>query len=296
VVVSKSGGTLESMSAFFLCWEKLKQARKGKAKDGVVAITDPKAGALRTFCLEQGIRTLSIPPNVGGRYCIFSPVGLFTLALLDRDVDAFLRGAKAMDTRCQSPNLDENPAAQLAAVQWLLDTKRRLPVRVIMPYGHRLQSMGRWDQQLVAESLGKNEFHNPVPLAGYGTQDQHSLLQQWLAGPRISWHLFLREAEHPSLRVPDRIDPAFQWIAGQEFGSLLDACTEGTAQALTQCKRPHATLTLERLDETNLGEMFFLFMAEVVLLSKLYRIDPYGQPAVEIGKVITKELLTKPQA
>lgn len=291
VVVSKSGETLETMSAFFLCWDRLKKARKALAKDRVIAITDPKEGALKTFCLEQGIETLPIQPGVGGRYCIFSPVGLLPIALLGGDVDAFVRGAKAMDTRCQSTVLEENPAALLAASQWLLDTKKHYPIRVIMPYGHRLQSLGRWNQQLIAESLGKAETQNPIPMAALGTQDQHSLLQQWLAGPRRCWHLIVREKEHPELRLPEITDPAFRWLSKRSFGDLLDACTEGTAGALTAQKRPHAMLTLDRLDEENLGALFFLLLTEVVLLGKLYRLNPYGQPAVELGKKRTRQIL-----
>jgi glucose-6-phosphate isomerase len=173
----------------------------------------------------------------------------------------------------------------------LLDTKKHYPIRVIMPYGHRLQSLGRWNQQLIAESLGKAETQNPIPMAALGTQDQHSLLQQWLAGPRRCWHLFIREAQHDPLALPEITDPAFKWLSKRKFGDLLDACTEGTAQALTSQKRPHLTLTLERLDEQHLGELFFLFLVEVVLLGKLYRLDPYGQPAVELGKKRTRQIL-----
>lgn len=291
VVASKSGETLETMGAFFLCWDRLKKARKAAAKERVIAITDPKEGALQTFCLEQGIQTLPIQPGVGGRYCIFSPVGLLPIALLGGDVDAFVRGAKAMDTRCQSTVLEENPAALLASIQWLLDTKKHYPIRVIMPYGHRLQSLGRWNQQLIAESLGKAETQNPIPMAALGTQDQHSLLQQWLAGPRRCWHLFVREKSHPELRLPTITDPAFRWLSERSYGELLDACADGTASALTSQKRPHATLEIEKLDEHNLGELFFLLLTEVVLLGKLYRLNPYGQPAVELGKKRTKQIL-----
>lgn len=291
VVVSKSGSTLETMSAFFLFWEQLQTRLKAKAKQRVVGITDPKKGPLRTFCLEQGIECHAIAPDIGGRYSIFSPVGLLALALLGRDIAAFLRGAKAMDELCQSTVLDENPAALLAGVQYLLDTKKGHPIRVIMPYSQRMRSVAGWNQQLVAESLGKNEVSNPFPVAAIGTQDQHSLLQQWLAGPRKAWHIFLRERTMPTLAVPAVKNPDFASLSGKQFSRLLDACADGTAQALTKAKRPHVTITIDTLDEEHLGQIFFLFMAEVVLLGKLYRIDPYGQPAVETGKIITRRLL-----
>ncbi len=296
VVVSKSGSTLETMSAFFACYEKLKDAVKSQPGSRVIAITDPEGGPLLAFAKSERMRTLAIPPNVGGRFSIFTPVGLLALGLLHGDIGQFLRGAKEMDTHCQETTLSRNPAASLATVQYLLDTRRGYPIRVIMPYGDRLTSMARWEQQLIAESLGKSDGFNPIPVAAIGTQDQHSLLQQWMGGPRKSWHLFLREIDKPRLEVPRSVPDTFAYISNKTFGQLLDACYEGTSQALTSAKRPHATISLQRLDEYHIGQLFFLLMTEVVYLGKLYRIDIYGQPAVEIGKQITKGILSKGQA
>lgn len=293
VIASKSGDTLEPMSLFFLCYQELKGALRERAAERVFAITDPEKGHLRSFCLDEGIAMLPIPPKVGGRFSIFTPIGLLPLALLGADIDVFVRGAKEMDTLCQRNVLDENPAALLAAVQFVLDTRRGYPIRVVMPYSTRLQSLARWNQQLIAESLGKVETQNPIPFAAIGTQDQHSLLQQWMAGPRRCWHLFIREVEKPRVTVPDDVESSFRPLAGKTFGQLLDACAEGTSRALTAVKRPHVTISLTRLDESHLGQLFFLFLTEAIFLGKLYRIDPYGQPAVEIGKKITKEILSR---
>jgi len=293
VIASKSGDTLEPMSAFFLFWDALHKQKKLVPQEHVLAITDPEKGTLHDLCIREDIPMLPVPPTVGGRYSIFTSIGLLALALLDADLNAFVRGAKEMDTLCQSTVLEQNPAALLAATQFLLDTHRGYPVRVIMPYGVRLQSLARWDQQLIAESLGKTETHNPIPFAAMGTQDQHSLLQQWMAGPRKCWHLFIRELEKPRVQVPEQVEDDWKTIAGKTFGQLLDACYEGTSRALTSAKRPHVTISLPRLDATHLGQLFFLLMTEVVLLGKLYRIDPYGQPAVEVGKQITKQLLSR---
>lgn len=292
VVASKSGGTLEPMSVFFLCYEMLKKARGDKAAERIIALTDPHKGTLRSYCLEEGIQMLSIPTAVGGRYSIFSPIGLLPIALLGGDVDAFVKGAKEMDTLCQNTNIDDNPASLLACTQFILESKREYPVRVIMPYSQRLESVARWNQQLVAESLGKNERHNPIPLAAIGTQDQHSLLQQWMEGPRKCFHLFIREEKRPGICVPENVESSFQYVAGKPFAELYDACYSGTSQALTAAKRPHATITLEQLDEYHLGQLFFLFLTEVVFLGSLYRIDPYGQPGVELGKKIAKGILS----
>jgi glucose-6-phosphate isomerase len=293
IVASKSGETLEPMSAFALVWEQLTLAHRGKAAEHVLALTDPEHGTLHDFCLDHGISMLPIPPAVGGRFSIFSPIGLLPLALMDRDVAKFTKGARAMDDLCQRTALADNPAALLAATQYLLDTKRGYRLRVIMPYGQRLAGIARWNQQLVAESLGKTELQNPIPIAAVGTQDQHSLLQQWMAGPRLAWHLFIRELEKPRVYVPHDVVANFSYLAGKTFGQLLDACYEGTAGALTSAKRPHATISIQRLDEEHLAQIFFLLMTEVALLGKLYRIPVYGQPAVEVGKEITKGLLAR---
>jgi len=293
VVVSKSGGTLETMSAFFACYEKLKAAVRSKPEERVIALTDPAEGPLRALALEERFLTLPIDQNVGGRFSIFTPVGLLALGLLGGNIDQFVRGAKEMDTHCQETMLSSNPAASLAVTQFLLDTRRNYPIRVIMPYGDKLQSLARWEQQLLAESLGKTDAKNPIPMAAIGTQDQHSLLQQWMAGPRLTWHLFIREIEKDRVEVPRTLPPAYQWMAGKTFGQLLDACYEGTSQALTSAKRPHATISLQRLDESHLGQLFFLLLTEIVYLGKLYRLDIYGQPAVEVGKKITRGILDK---
>lgn len=292
VCASKSGDTLEPMSVFFFCLDKLRKAMGKKAFTRIVAVTDPEKGNLRRFANEYGIPTLDIPTAVGGRYSIFTPIGLFPLALLGGDVDRFVRGAKDMDTVCQKTSLEENPAALLASMQFLLDTKKNYPVRVIMPYSGKLRSMGRWNQQLIAESLGKTESKNPIPLAAVGTQDQHSLLQQWMEGPRKQWHLFIRELEKEDLSVPKDVDETWAFISHKPFGELLDAAYEGTSRGLTKAKRAWITIALTRLDAYHLGQLFFLLLTEVVFLGKLYRIDPYGQPGVEIGKKITREILS----
>ena len=114
-----------------------------------------------------------------------------------------------------------------------------------------------------------------------------------MAGPRKAWHIFITEVEKPRVIVPENLNARWSEIAGKTFGQLLDACYEGTSRALTSAKRPYVTIALGRLDESHLGQLFFLFLAEIPLLGKLYRIDPYGQPAVEVGKKMTKEILSR---
>lgn len=291
VVASKSGGTLETISAFFLYWDTLRQVRGLGAAERVIALTDGKTGWLHDFSIEQGITILPIPEDTGGRYSIFTAVGLLPLALLGADVDRFIEGAIDMDERCRNDILEENPAAMLAAAQYLLDSKKGYLMRVIMPYAHRLQNLARWNQQLVAESLGKNEVSNPFPVAAIGSQDQHSMLQQWMQGPRKAWHLFIREVEKPRVFIPQHLPDEWAYIAGKSFGQLVDAFCDGTSMGLASVKRPSVMMSVTRLDEYHLAQLFYCLLAEVILLGKLYRVDPYGQPGVEASKTIAKEIL-----
>jgi glucose-6-phosphate isomerase len=293
VIASKSGGTVEPMSLFFLLHDQLHAALGEQAPSHIVAITDPSEGVLHDLAVKEGFLLLPIPPTIDGRYSIFTPIGLLPLALLKGDIDGFLRGARDMDVLCQQPEVRENPATLLAATQFLLDAKHQYPIRVIMPYSMRLQSLGRWEQQLLSESLGKTEAYGPFPLASIGTQDQHSMLQQWIQGRRLVWFLFIREEEKAQLTVPEVAEPSLSYLSGKGFGQILDALYEGTVRSLTAAKRPHVTITLPRLDAYHLGQLFFLFLMEVVLLAKLYRVNPYGQPGVELGKKIAKEILSR---
>ena len=119
------------------------------------------------------------------------------------------------------------------------------------------------------------------------------MLQQWMQGKRNAWHLFIREQDKDHVTLPDIPVESLAYLSGKGLGQVLDALYEGTAQSLTAAKRPHITITLPRLDEYHLGQLFCLFMVEVVLLGKLYRVDPYGQPGVEMGKKIAKDILSK---
>jgi glucose-6-phosphate isomerase len=291
IVASKSGTTLESMSVFLFLLERLQRALGENTKQRVVILTDPVPNPLRTFAQREGFTILPIPPDIGGRYSIFTPIGLLPLALLGGDTVAFLSGAQEMDAVIRNSTFRENPAMQLAGIQYLLDVRRDYPLRVMVSYVGMLQNLPRWSQQLLAESLGKSEAYGPTPLAALGTQDQHSLLQQWLAGRRNSWFLLLNEGGHPDLRFPESPIAEFSSLSGRGLGEVLDALTKGTVESLKNSRRPHAVITLPTVDETHLGQLFFLLMVEVILLSKLYRIDPYGQPAVEFGKQVAKAIL-----
>mgnify|MGYP003315851776 FL=1 len=160
--------------------------------------TDPRGGVLRQIGDAEGVPMLPVPENVGGRFSILSPVGLFPAAMCGVKLKELLAGAADMEKRCRTDNLAENPAGVLAALLYYSDVESGRSVHVLMPYADRLRSLARWFQQLWAESLGKSVLLSgdkrstgPTPLAALGSTDQHSLLQLLMEGPHDKVVLFI---------------------------------------------------------------------------------------------------------
>jgi glucose-6-phosphate isomerase len=305
-VVSKSGTTAETMAQFMAVRERLRQALDDP--DGVrrhlIFTTDPEKGVLRQIADDEGIVTLPVPPDVGGRFSVLSAVGLFPAAMVGIDVAALLAGARSMDERCDTDELSANPAALFAGLQWLADTERAAPIHVMMPYSDRLYSAADWFRQLWAESLGKRrdragrDIHvGPTPVKALGATDQHSQVQLYIEGPFDKTITFLavrdrdRDVEIP--RIYEDIE-ALGYLGGHTLGELLDAERRATAAALAERGRMNMTVTLPRLDEHAIGQLFMLLEIATVYAGALYDVDPLDQPGVELGKQLTYGLMGRP--
>src|SRR5678816_201917 len=187
IVTSKSGGTAETMSQFLIVHQALeRQSLKPGAH--LVFVTDPAQGALRPLAAQNGIPALDIPPNVGGRFSVLTPVGTLPAALIGIDVGKLLEGAAEMASRCESAKLEENPAGIYATLQWLADTRHGKTINVMMPYSDPVRDFANWFVQLWAESLGKHlpdgSSVGQTPLAALGATDQHSQVQLFMEGPK----------------------------------------------------------------------------------------------------------------
>ena len=189
-VVSKSGSTAETMAQYLIVRDMLRSTFEGDP-DGerrhLVFTTDPKDGVLRKLADEEGIATLPVPSNVGGRFSVLSAVGLLPAALVGIDIDALLAGAAAMDERCRTDVLRDNPAALFAALQFAAHSEQGAGTHVMMAYGDRLFGFADWFRQLWAESLGKRVnrvgdevFVGPTPVKALGPTDQHSQVQLYM--------------------------------------------------------------------------------------------------------------------
>ena len=305
-VISKSGTTAETMSQFLVVRDRLREALDDPEgyRRHLVFTTDPEKGVLRRIADEEGIVTLPIPGNVGGRFSVLSAVGLLPAALVGVDLAALVDGAGAMAERCETSELADNPAGLYAALQWLADTEAGAPIHVMMPYSDRLYSMADWFRQLWAESLGKradrvgNDVHvGPTPVKALGATDQHSQVQLYIEGPHDKTITFLAVGERArDVTIPSlygEID-ALGYLGGHTLGGLLDAERRATAAALAERGRMNMTLTLPRLHEHTLGQLFMLLEIATVYAGALYGVDPLDQPGVELGKRLTYGLMGRP--
>lgn len=296
-VISKSGGTAETMSQMLIVRARLEAELGDGYRGHLLFTTDPQKGVLRRLSAEEGIAALPVPPNVGGRFSVLSAVGLLPAALVGIDIRELLAGAADMIERCSSPDLEQNPAGTFAALQYLADTKAAAPIHVMMPYSDGLRDVADWFRQLWAESLGKQHnrqgedvFLGPTPVKALGATDQHSQVQLYMEGPFDKTITFLTEGRrHTDLEIP-RVYPEIdelEYLGGHTLGKLLQVEKEATEEALTQRGRMNMTIELEEVSARSLGELFMFLQIATVYAGALYGVDPLDQPGVELGKQLT---------
>ena len=301
-VVSKSGSTAETM-ALYLVIEGLLIEEVGTEKvvEHFVFTTDPENGALRSIADAEGIATLPIPENVGGRFSVLSSVGLFPAALAGVDVAELLAGAARSDEYCQTPVLQENLAGLMATLLHTAHSEAGASIHVMMPYSERLRSFSFWFQQLWAESLGKahdlsgNVVHSgPTPLPAVGVTDQHAQVQLFMEGPLDKVVIFLAlTGSRPDMDIGTHRAslPSIGYLGGHTLGQLMDAERRATAEALRRSGRANMTLEMESLDASTLGEFFMLTSKATLYAGALYDVNPLDQPGVELGKQLTYGLM-----
>jgi glucose-6-phosphate isomerase len=302
-VITKSGSTAETMSQFLLARDLLRRRGLDPAKHIVLTTDpDPERSLLRKMAAAEGYVSLPVPPNVGGRFSVLSAVGLLSAAVAGIDVDALLAGAAAMDACCRTPDLDANPAARYAAIQYLFYGKGK-PISVLMPYGSALCRLADWYCQLWAESLGKREdlegndiFVGPTPVGAVGVTDQHSVMQLFQDGP-FDKVLTLIEVEDATLAGTDvpictgESEDELAYLARSKFGKLLSAELSATRCALRDKHRPNLTLRVPRVDAAVVGELFMFFEQATAYSGGLYNVNAFVQPGVELGKQYTYGLM-----
>ncbi|MGP1366351.1 MAG: glucose-6-phosphate isomerase [Schwartzia sp. (in: firmicutes)] len=297
LVISKSGGTLDTMSNFMLLYDRL-----GKAADirlSVAAVTDPddeRPTLLHRLAAEKGWRMFSVPDGVGGRFSVFSEVGLSLAACIGFDMDGFLAGARAMDGHCRGADVWQNPAMLNAALKYIAAETYGRDIEVMMPYGDDLKSLAEWYVQLLAESLGKERdragrvvHYGRTPMVAVGTTDMHAQTQQHQEGRLNKVVQFLRvERWSEDLAVPDVFPGKAQLsaIAGVTLGEALEAARQSNAEALTGNGRFNSLFSLPALTPYHLGEVMYLLALSVAYEGELADVDAFDQPGVEAYKKV----------
>ena len=302
-VVSKSGGTAETLAQYLVVRGWLEESLGAAAGRHLVFTTDPERGALRETARREGIATLDVPPAVGGRFSVLSPVGLLPAALVGIDVRALLAGARRAIEHSTAEDLMHNAAALWAGLQWAADTELGRRVHVLMAYSDRLRSLTAWFCQLWAESLGKRVDRRgtvvhtgPTPIGSVGAVDQHSLVQLLMEGPLDKTVTFLTVRDHgQDLVIPSRPDLTgdLAHLPGHTLGELLAVEAGATEDALARAGRMSARLELEDLGAESVGEALMFFQLATGWAGAWYGVDPFDQPGVELGKQLTTAALAR---
>lgn len=308
-VVSKSGGTAETISQLMIVLEVIeRKLGRDAVKEHVVVTTNPRSGdpknpasLLHLVTDEYGLEEFVIPKNVGGRFSVFTPVGLFPAAMLGIDVDGLLDGCAAMDTLCTTSDLAENPAYTLAAVHYLADTRKGKPMCVMMPYSDALRSVADWFRQLWAESLGKRYsldgqevFAGQTPINALGATDQHSQIQLYREGPNDKLITTVEVGSFGgALRVPEVLTSIgeLDYLRGSTMNKLMAAELRGTIDALKISQRPVCRVLLPKVNESTVGQLLYMFEVQTAMAGRLYNVNTFDQPGVEEGKVIARNLM-----
>lgn len=304
-VVSKSGTTAETMAQFLIVRERLRAVLDDDGyRRHLMFTTDPHEGVLRRIAEQESIATLPVPSGVGGRFSVLSAVGLLPAALVGIDVAALLAGAAAMDGRCRTPELEQNPAALFATLEHVADTTRGAGTHVMMAYSDRLDGVADWFRQLWAESLGKRVgldgrtvFTGPTPVRALGVTDQHSQVQLYMEGPFDKTITFLATRDHAvDLAIPAAYAEVEQiaYLGGRTLGELLDAERVATTAALAGKGRMNMTIELPRVDAFAVGQLLMMLEIATVYAGALYAVNPLDQPGVELGKRLTYALMGRP--
>ncbi len=299
-VVSKSGGTAETAATTLYFLNFLTKTVGDNFYKNLLFTTDPAKGLLNQIAGEYPIKCFRIPPGVGGRFSVLSPVGLVSAAIAGTDIKKLMDGAAKMAAICDKENLSENPAFLYAAIHYLY-MQRGKNISVMMPYSNKLSDLADWYRQLWAESLGKRYDNSgnvvevgQTPVKALGATDQHSQVQLYVEGPNDKIITFLEVEkfnENTPLKNHFTYIPEFDYLEGKTLGELLTAEKRATALALNHNQRPNITLKFSEVNEENVGAYFFLLEAATAFAGGLLNINAFNQPGVEEGKVATYALM-----
>ena len=296
VVISKSGTTSEPAVAFRIIKQYI-ETRYGKAEaaNRIVAVTDAKRGALKSLSTQEGYRTFVIEDNVGGRFSVLTPVGILPIVLGGFDIRAMLKGAAEMEAACAVAS-EENPAGQYAAMRNLLYAKYGKKIEILVSFNPKFQYLGEWWKQLYGESEGK-DGKGIFPASVLFTTDLHSMGQYIQDGERMLMETVVT-VENASRSVIIESDEqnldGLNFLAGKHVEECNAMAELGTKLAHIDGGVPQLGVSVEKIDEYNLGQLFYFFEKACGISAYILGVNPFNQPGVEAYKKNMFALLNKP--
>ncbi|MFO7902878.1 MAG: glucose-6-phosphate isomerase [Planctomycetota bacterium] len=297
VVISKGGGTLETAVALRRFLAALRQSCRDDpemTRQLVVPVTGSESKLFKLAMALGCPDIYEVPEGVGGRFSVLSPVGLLPAAILGLDVVRLLEGAAAMNDHFRSAPVEQNVVLQYVGVCHLMEKKRNATIRVLSVWSKALEAVGFWYDQLLAESLGKNQ-QGATPITAVNTRDLHSRAQQHQEGRLDKLHTNLivdRWRTDPLAVGESKLNQdELNKHATKTIPELMAAAISGTNEAYRQDGRPATDIHLPRIDEFSLGQFFQMMMLATVVEGRLTQINPYGQPGVEAYKKNMERIL-----
>jgi glucose-6-phosphate isomerase len=292
IVISKSGTTIETISIFKYLHS---QVKIDKTNCVIVSESDSK---LTKYANQNDMKTFNIPKDVGGRFSVFSAVGLVPLSIVGVDIDSLLDGAKEIRDRFFQKDIIYETIMQKA--RFMVENKNRFNINVVFSYSSALDGFNKWYIQLWGESLGKININKTkqalTPIGLIGPLDQHSFLQLITQGKRDKTVTFIKIANFQNeIIIPSNNLNGFDdldYIDGFSFSQLIDNQADATIQAIEELKDiPCDVITLDNVDEKSIAKLMFTFQLLTSVVGKFVQINTYDQPGVEDGKIILKKKL-----
>ena len=285
IVISKSGSTLETLAQALLALDRANP-------DQFLFITEPGKNPLRSVGLNKGVTILDHDPNLGGRFSVFSLVGMLPAMIAGLDIEELRRGANET-LKAVLEFVDPSDIAPIAGAAMIQAISPKVSASVIMTYDDRLLYFAHWVCQLWSESLGKSGS-GLTPIVARGATDQHSQLQLYLDGPLDKIITIIRVEPHAGGHIisKDLAEIAgARYLSGRNLSEVIAAEAKATRDALLEAGRPVREIVLSKVDEGTVGALMMHFMLETVLVALTSKTNPFDQPAVERGKKLAREFL-----
>ncbi len=301
IAISKSGNTAETIMQLLVClqhWQK--KLSRDHLKDHFLIISEPLENGIRQLASAYNLPCLDHPTDIGGRFAVFTVVGMLPAMIAGIDVKAIRMGARDCLASTLAAKKTEESQPLQGALAHLALANLGITQTVLMPYIDRLNSFTLWFRQLWAESLGKKDKGESrrgiTPLQALGTVDQHSQLQLYLDGPRDKVFTVItldHKNDSPKITLPPVGHPAVDLFTEKTMGDLMMAEQKATIDTLRRHQCPTRVIHLNGLTEKTLGGLMMHYMLETLAMARLIDVNPFDQPAVEEGKILTRHYLMK---